>query len=126
MEILVGLTVLGLAIFTFAAYTQAQRKGLNRSNHFADGSRAAASALQSLKGQLADSGYFASVYVGLGSRPEVRTSAREVNGMRYAITLTLARAPAPLYGIKARARAAWSQGHSVEIGLLYPGISGFL
>lgn len=126
MEILMGLMVLGLAVFTFTAYTKGQRKGLNRSNHFADGSRAAASALQSLKGQLADSAYFATVFRGTGSHPDVRVVASDVNGTRFTITLTLTRTPAPLYGIKARARAEWDHGHAVELGLLCPGASEYL
>jgi prepilin-type N-terminal cleavage/methylation domain-containing protein len=126
LEIMVGLTVLGLALFSFTAYAQGQRKALNRSKRLVDGTRAAASALQVLKGQLADSAAFAAAYDGTGSHADVRTLDRDVNGMRYSITLTLTRAPAPLYGIKARARATWDRGHSVELGMLCPGATGFL
>lgn len=123
LEIAVGITVLALALFTFTAYAHGQRKGLNRSNHLADGTRAAASALQALKGQLADSAYFKSVYDGTASRADVRTSTRTIDGMAYTLTLTLTRMPAPLYGLKARARAVWDHGHAIELGLLYPGVS---
>ncbi len=126
MEILVGLTVLGLAVFTFSAYAAGQRKSLNHSNRLADGTRIAASELETLKGRLADSAYFKTVYDRAGARPDVRTIERKVNGMKYAVTLTLGRAPAPLYGLKARARADWDGGHSIELGLLCPGVSGWL
>lgn len=126
MEILVGIIVLGLALFTFTAYAQGQRKSLNRSNRLADGTRAAASALQSLKGQLADSAYFKSAYDRAGHGADVRSSVSDINGKRFTITLVLTRAPAPLYGIKARARAEWDRGHAVELGLLCPGAAGVL
>lgn len=126
MEIMVGMIVLALALFTFTAYASGQRKGLNSSNHLADGTRAAASALQSLKGQLGDSLYFKTTYDGLASRPRVSQAATEVNGIRYDLTVTLTRAPAPLYGIKARAVAKWGRGRTVELGLLCPGATDAL
>lgn len=126
MEIMVGIVVLGLALFTFTAYAQGQRKSLNRSNRLADGTRAAASALQTLKGQLADSAYFKSEYDRARTGPTTRASSSDVNGIRYDITLVLTRAPAPLYGIQARARAQWNRGHTVELGLLFPGTAGGL
>lgn len=126
MEILVGIIVLGLALFTFTAYAQGQRKSLNRSNRLADGTRAAASALQTLKGQLADSAAFKAAYDRAGHGGDVRNLYSDVNGTRYEITLILTRAPSPLYGIKARARAEWDHGHAVELGLLCPGAAGVL
>jgi len=121
LEIAVGLVVLALAVFTFTAYASGQRKGLNRSNQLADGTRAAASALETLKGQLADSAYFKSVYAGTASSAEVSTSNRTIGRADYAITVTIRRAPAPFYALKARARAVWRQGHAAEVGLLLPG-----
>jgi prepilin-type N-terminal cleavage/methylation domain-containing protein len=121
LEIAVGLVVLALAVFTFTAYASGQRKGLNRSNQLADGTRAAATALETLKGQLADSAYFKSVYSGTASRADISTANRTISGVAYAITVTIRRAPAPLYALTARARAVWGQGHASEVGLLYPG-----
>lgn len=126
MEILVGLIVLALALFTFTAYSSGQRKGLHESNRLSDGTRAAASALETLKGQLQDSAYFKTTFTGLASRAKVSRIALDVNGTHYDVSLTLTRAPAPLYGIKARALAQWGRERTVELGLLMPGASDAL
>jgi prepilin-type N-terminal cleavage/methylation domain-containing protein len=126
LEIMVGTSVLVLVFLGLFAYASSQRKALNRANQIVDGTRAAAQALELLKGELADSAGFGALYAQAASRPRVRTSRQEINRRMYTVTVTVSRAPAPLYAVKARARSTWSRIHAVELGLLIPGRSDLL
>jgi Tfp pilus assembly protein PilV len=126
IEILVGFLVLGLACICLSAYTASQRKGLYKSSQLSDATQAAASALETIKGQLADSSAFKKLYDDAAGRTVTRSSQKTVNNSVYAIDLAIARAPAPLYALNVRAKASWAENHRVTLGLLYPGASANL
>lgn len=126
LDILVAACVLGLVVAGFSAYVTSTRKTMNQANQLADATRAAASALEVLKGQLEDSASFKSVYDGAESQPSMQSLERDINNRKYVVTVTVSRAPAPLYALKARARAVWGENHGIEVGVLIPGHSDFL
>jgi prepilin-type N-terminal cleavage/methylation domain-containing protein len=123
IEILVGLIVLGVACISLSAYTASQRKGLYRSSQLSDAAQTAASALETIKGQLADSAAFKKLYDDAAGRTVTQSSRKTVNKIVYAVDLAIARAPAPLYALSIRAKATWAEKHMVTLGLLYPGAS---
>lgn len=126
LEILVGVCALALAAACLMPYVSSLREALNNGNQIADATRAAATALEVLKGQAADSLAFKTLYEKAGMRPVLQNVEREINNRKYSVTLTISRAPSPLYGLKARARADWKGRHKVEMGVLLPGPSEFL
>ena len=126
IEILVGLFVLGSACICLSAYTASQRKGLYKSSRLSDATHAAASALETIKGQLADSAAFKMMYDNAAGHTITQSSQKTVNKNVYAVDLAIARAPAPLYALNVRAKVAWAENHRVELGLLYPGASANL
>lgn len=126
LEIVVGLAVLGVVLVGLTAYVGSQRRSLHVANQLADGTRAASSALETLKGRLADSAYFRQAYDDAKHRPRVSVQNLDVNNRPYTVTVTLVRAPGDLYALKARARAAWNRDHGMELGVLCPGPSDAL
>jgi prepilin-type N-terminal cleavage/methylation domain-containing protein len=126
IEILVGLSVLGMACISLSAYTASQRKGLYKSSQLSDATQAAASALETLKGQMADSAAFKKMYDNAAGRTVTQSGQKTVNKRVYAVDLAISRAPAPLYALKVRAKASWAENHKVTLGLLYPGASANL
>lgn len=126
IEILVGFLVLCLAFFCLSAYTSSQRKGLYKSGQLSDATLAAASALEIIKGELADSAAFKKMYDDAAGRAVTQSSQNTVNKVVYAIDLSISRAPAPLYALNVRAKATWAETHTVTLGLLYPGASANL
>lgn len=117
------LVLVTLGLFT---YTSSQRKALNRGNQIVEGTRAAAQALELVKGELADSARFKALYTKAASRPQARVLQQVVNHRNYTVEVTFTCAPAPLYLLKARAHSTWSRIHAVEVGLLIPGRSDLL
>ena len=126
IEILAGLFVLGLACICLSAYTASQRKGLYKSSQLSDATLAAASALETIKGQLADSAAFKKMYDDAAGRTVTQSGQKSINKIVYAVDLAIARAPAPLYALSVRAKATWAEKHRVTLGLLYPGASANL
>jgi Tfp pilus assembly protein PilV len=121
LEILVGLIVLALAFVSLSAYTASQRKGLYKSSQLADGTQVAATALETMRGQLSDSAAFASLYHQAQTGPRSISSQRTVNNFPFYIALTVTCAPAPLYALHVRAKVTWKSTHAIELGMLYPG-----
>lgn len=101
LEILVGLVVLALAFISLATYTSSQRKGLNVSGQLSDGTQVAGG-------------------------PRTFSDHKTVNGLHYAVDLTVKRAPAPLYALQVRAKVTWKSTHNVELGMLFPGAASTL
>ena len=126
MEILVGLCVLALAFICLTAYSKSQLRGLTKSNQLSDASQTAATALETLKGQLQDSLYFKKMFNQAGSRPVIKEDKRTLNSTAYGVKLTLTRAPSPLYALKVRADICWDSKHSLALGMLYPGATDAL
>ena len=126
IEILVGLLVLGFACVCLSAYTASQRKGLYKSSRLSDATHAAASALETIKGQLADSAAFKKIYDNAAGITVTQSSQETVNKSVYVVDLAITRAPAPLYALNVRAKVIWGEKHSVALGLLYPGASANL
>jgi prepilin-type N-terminal cleavage/methylation domain-containing protein len=125
LEILVGLIVLALACVCLTAYSITQRRGLHKSSQFSDATQAAATALETMKGQLADSLAFKKLY-GQANSPVTQTDKKTINKGTYALAFTIARAPSPLYALKVRVKVTWESKHSVTLGMLYPGASSAL
>jgi type II secretory pathway pseudopilin PulG len=126
MEILVGICVLALAFVSLSAYTSSQRKGLNVSSQLADGTQVAATALETMKGQLSDSTAFRNLYDQVQSGSRVISDHKTVNNLPYSVALTVTRAPSPLYALKVRAKVTWKSTHKVELGMMFPGAAGVL
>jgi hypothetical protein len=126
LEILVGFCALALVAACLMPFVSSLRVALNKGNQIADATRAASTALEALKGELADSLAFNTIYGQVELRPAVRTLERDINKRKFSVTLTISRAPSPLYALKARARTVWSGTHKVELGVLLPGPSEFL
>ena len=126
LEILIGLLVLALAYASLLAYTTSQRNGLTIAGQLSDGTRVASTALESVKGMLADSIAFANIFSEAQFAPKVFSNRSIMNNQSYAITLTLNRAPAPLYALVVRAKVSWKSIHSFEMGVLIPGSTSTL
>lgn len=126
LEILIGVCVLAITTACLMAYVSSLRKSLTQGSRLGDATRAASTALEVLKGELKDSVAFKTLYEDAGRQPVRKEVERDINNRKYSVTLTLTRAPAPLYALKARARAAWNGHHDVEVGVLLPGPSDFL
>jgi prepilin-type N-terminal cleavage/methylation domain-containing protein len=126
IEIMVGLCVLALAFVSLSAYTAGQRKGLYKSGQFADATQVAASALETMKGTLADSLKFKQLYNQVANYPNTISSQKMVNNFPYTIAITLTRAPAPLYALNVRAKVSWKSIHTYELGMLFPGTASAL
>jgi len=126
LEILVGLIVLAMACVCLTAYSVSQRKGLHKSSQFSDATQAAATALETMKGQLADSLAFKKLYDQAASGPLAQSATTSINKGTYALAYTIARAPSPLYALNVRVKVTWESNHSYTLGMLYPGASSTL
>jgi hypothetical protein len=125
-DLLLGTLALAVCFAGLCAYAAYQRDGLNRSGRVTDGTRIAESALEGLKGQLADSLRFRSEYAKTASGPSSSIEVRTVNKTPYTVSVTLVRAPDTAYALRVQARVTWQSTHGVELGALVPGDFGSL
>jgi prepilin-type N-terminal cleavage/methylation domain-containing protein len=126
VEIAVGLTVLALAFVCLTAYSMGQRRGLHKSSQLADATQAAATALETLKGQLADSASFKKLYDQASGGAVSQSDKKIINKGTFGLAYTIARAPSPLYALKIRVKVTWESKHTITLGMLYPGASKVL
>lgn len=126
IEISVGMIVLAVACVCLTAYSIGQRRGLHKSSQLADATQAAATALEVLKGQLADSAAFKKLYDQASGGAVSQTDKKTINMGSYGLAYTIARAPSPLYALNIRVKVTWESKHTITLGMLYPGASKVL
>jgi type II secretory pathway pseudopilin PulG len=100
VEILVGVCVLALTTACLMSYFPSMRRALSQGNQLADATRAASSALETVKGQVADSLAFKTLYDGAELQPFSQEIERDINNRKITIRLTISRAPSPLYALR--------------------------
>jgi hypothetical protein len=121
VEILIGFFILSITFVSLGAYTSSQRTGLYKSSQLSDGTQAAVSALEEMKRELSDSLAFKNMFDQAGSGPVSISRNRNLNGIPYALDITVTRASVANYLLRVRAKAVWKGSHSVEFGVLVPG-----
>lgn len=123
LELLIGFTVLAVAMAGIGIFFKGQAKGLMKSNLLSCGTQIALSRLEQYKGLFADPARFQSDYLAAEHGSILTDTAISAYNRNFGVVTYLDRAPAPLHGLRVRARVSWEGGHALEIGVLVPGPS---